>query len=108
MEIAPAAGGETRELLTKSGYSEKTGLAWTPDGRYLLFGKWNAEEKGTELWRIPAEGGEPQSLGLTMKKMECLSIHPDGRRIAFTGPGPTPGDEVWVMEDILAKFTASR
>ena len=59
-----------------------------------------------ELWRIPAEGGEPQNLGLTMKVYQPLSFHPDGRRIAFTGPGLSLGDEVWAMENFLP--TASK
>ena len=81
-------------------------LAWTPDGRHVLFAK--RRDEATELWRIPVEGGEPENLGMTMGRIEHLSIHPDGRRIAFTGPGPSPGAKVWVMEDFLPKSTASR
>ncbi len=104
-QIAPAAGGEAREVLSKAGFCEGTGLVWTPDGRYLLFGK--RKDGATELWRIPVEGGGPQSLGLTMEKIEHLSIHPDGRRIAFTGPG-SGHNGVWVMENFLPESTASR
>ncbi|MFC1719372.1 hypothetical protein ACFL6S_37325, partial [Candidatus Poribacteria bacterium] len=111
IHIAPASGGETREVLTKSKFAESAGLTWTPDGRYLLFGKWSkwtAKEKIIELWRISVEGGKPQKLDLAIGKIEHLSIHPDGHRIAFTGPGQTPGAEVWLMENILPKSTASR
>jgi Tol biopolymer transport system component len=107
-QIAPSAGGETREVLAKSAFLETAGLVWTPDGRYLLFAKWNKEDKMVELRRTSVEGGEPQSLGLTMKKIEHLSIHPDGRRITFTGPGLKRGPEVWIMENILPTSTASR
>jgi Tol biopolymer transport system component len=108
LQIAPAAGGETREviMLTQAGLTAKTGLAWTPDGRHLLFGKW--KDEATELWRIPVEGGEPENLGLAMGRIEHLSIHPDGRRIAFTGPGLGRDAEIWAMENILPKSTASR
>jgi hypothetical protein len=68
---------------------------WTPDGRHLLFPR--LKDEAIELWRIPVQGGEPENLCLTMKKIEYLSIHPDGYRIAFTGRGPV----VWVMENIL-------
>ena len=108
IQIAPTAGGEIRDLLPKTGFSEKTGLVWTPDGRYLLFGKWNREDKKMELWRISVEGGKPENLELAMGKIEHLSIHPDGHRIAFTGPGLGRGPEVWVMENILSTSTASR
>ena len=108
IQIAPTAGGEIRELLPETEFSERTGLLWTPDGRYLIFGKWNEKDKKMELWRISVEGGEPENIGLAMGKIEHLSIHPDGHRIAFTGPGLGRGPEVWVMENILSKSTASR
>jgi hypothetical protein len=57
---------------------------------------------------LSIDGGEAQNLGLAMKKMDHLSVHPDGRRIVFTGPGPRPGNEVWAMENILPTSTASR
>ena len=54
------------------------------------------------------EGGEPQNLGLKMKPHIGVrpSFHPDGRRIAFTGPGTGHGGEVWAMENFLPGFTA--
>ena len=72
---------------------------WMPDGRYLLFTR--RKDEATELWRIPVEGGDLESLGLIMKKIERLSIHPDGCRIAFTAPGSGRGSEVWAMENFL-------
>ena len=44
-----------------------------------------------ELWRISTDGGEPEPLGLAMEGIRLLglSVHPDGRRIAFTA-GPSP------------------
>ena len=104
LQIAPSAGGETRELLAKA---ENTGYLWTPDGRYLLFSR-RKDEATEELWGIPVEGGKPQKLGLAMRRLGISSVHPDGRRIAFTGPGSGRGSELWVMENILPKSTASR
>ncbi len=66
------------------------------------------KDEATELWRISVEDGEPQDLGLTMKKIDDLSAHPDECRITFTGPGLGRDPEVWVMETILPKSTASR
>jgi Tol biopolymer transport system component len=109
--IAPSAGGETREVLrlpvaeTPRYPHRKSWLVWMPDGRHLLFPR--LKDEGIELWRISVEGGEAQNLGLTMKKIRDLSVHPDGSRIAFTGPGPRSGAEVWVMENILSTTTAS-
>ena len=80
--------------------------AWTRDGRYVLFVMGNRGQPGpTELWRVPAEGGEPQKL-LEMNGLSDISVHPDGRRIAFTG-GSTQM-EVWAMENFLPGFTAGK
>ncbi len=111
LQIAPSSGGHARETarLRKEETAGGWGLTWTPDGRHLLFlGK--RENELCELQRIPVEGGEPQNLGLKIKWHLGVhpSFHPDGRRIAFTGPGPRPGREVWVMENFLPGFTAAR
>ena len=54
-----------------------------------------------ELWRIPADGGQPQEVGLAMDRLRHLRVHPDGRRIAFTAGRQT--GEMWVMENFLPK-----
>jgi Tol biopolymer transport system component len=93
LKALPVAGGEPRELLRIKDPERITTIAWMPDGRHLLFGK------GDEMWRIPVAGGEPQRLGLAMDRLRGLSVHPDGRRIAFTSGAPEI--EVWVMENLL-------
>jgi Tol biopolymer transport system component len=83
-----------------------TGLSWTPDGRYILFEMRNLGHlEPTELWRVPAEGGEAQKL-LEMDGLTDISVHPDGQHIAFT-VGSTQF-EVWAMESFLPTSTASR
>jgi len=57
------------------------------------------EEQKLELWRIPAEGGEAQNLGLSMDRLVITSINPDGKHIAYMS-GSYSG-EVWVMENFL-------
>ena len=64
-------------------------MAWTPDSRHVLFVKFKQGESDmlSELWRISAEGGQPErvdefpsALGY---QVEHLRVHPDGRQIAF-------------------------
>jgi len=101
--VLPAAGGESREVLRlKQG--SLSGVAWTRDGGHLLFSR--AGKGKPELWRIPAQGGEPKSLGLAANENARISFHPDGRRIAFTA-GET-NTEVWVMENFLPGPRATR
>jgi Tol biopolymer transport system component len=108
--IMPAAGGETRELLRVGGEKEVPfwgSLWWTPDGRYISFLKGVQgeaqipyEDRKWQLWRVAAEGGEPQRLGLTIgRQMGGLKPHPDGRRLATTDLKVNL--EIWVMENFL-------
>jgi len=108
IQIAPSSGGVAREVfrLRKEEARWGCGPTWMPDGRYLLFTR--RKDEATEFWRIPVEGGDPESLGLIMKKIERLSIHPDGRRIAFTAPSSGRGAEVWAMENFLPGSTADK
>lgn len=52
-----------------------------------------------ELWAIPADSGEPRSLGLKMKGLREVRVHPDGHRVAFTSGAPSW--EVRVLENFL-------
>ena len=100
--VLPTAGGEPRELL-RSQEPEGISLpAWTPDSRHIMYARTVYGEKPTfELWRISADGGRPQKLGLVMEGLEPygLSVHPDGKRIAFTAG--TEREEVWVLKGFL-------
>jgi len=102
--VMPASGGEARELVRIDGEKEVPFWGcpwWTPDGRYISFmkgGKGVAHQ--WHLWRVAAEGGEPQRLGLTVgRQMGGLRPHPDGRRLATTDFKVNL--EVWVMENFL-------
>ena len=109
--IMPAAGGEARELLRIDGDKEVPFWGapwWTPDGRYISFLKGVKgeaqipyEARKWQLWRVAAEGGEPQKLGLTVvgRLLAGPRLHPDGRRLAISSFKPNL--EVWVMENFL-------
>ena len=112
LQTAPSFGGDTREIarLRKEEAYWGWGLTWTPDGRHLLFlGSPKDEANGLyEICRVPVKGGEPENLGLTMRLYAGLSFHPDGNRIAYTGPGPRPGAEIWAIENFLPGLAASK
>jgi len=100
--VLPTAGGEPRELLRAQEPEMISVPAWMPDSRHIIYARSVAGEKRKfELWRISAEGGEPQKLGLVMEGLEPygLSVHPDGERIAFTAG--TEREEVWVLKNFL-------
>jgi len=100
LKIMPAEGGEPREVLRLEGEGISA-FAWTSDGRWLYFAKMKFNEPKSELWRVSVEGGKPQKLGLEMEQLNYLSIHPDGRQIAFYAGNESA--EIWVMENFLPK-----
>lgn len=107
--VLSTAGGEPRELLRAQAPEGISVPAWTPDSRHIIYARSVVGEKRKfELWRISAEGGEPQKLGLVMEGLEPfgLSVHPDGKRIAFTAG--TEREEVWVLKDFLPPLGADK
>ena len=113
LKLMPATGGDTRDLLTFPGREipDSVALEWTPDGRFLLFAKSAGEvlpsseeqsQRTLELWRVSTQDGAALQVGPAMDRLRSISIHPDGRRIAFTA-GKGFGAEIWVLENFLPK-----
>jgi Tol biopolymer transport system component len=106
--VLPVDGGTPRRLVTvtEPDAFALDGVAWTPDGRYLLFVKRSLKGRPHSVWRIPAAGGVPQPLDLPMDGLNVgLRIHPDGRRVAFTSGEPR--GEIWVLENLLGRAAIS-
>jgi len=107
VQVMPISGGRPRELLRYDwgGTSYVGHIEWTADGKYILFQKLHYTKDQPDyytLWRIAAEGGEPQELDLVMASFGHLSAHPDGQQLAFNSMGFTRKfPSVWVMENIL-------
>ena len=108
--VVPTTGGEGRVLLLakRIGYrlDRKAGPVWTSNGRYLIFGRGPFDDM--ELWRISSEGGEPQKLEVASRSIHGLTVHPDGRRIAFTGGSSRGTIDVWVMENFLPPLARAK
>ena len=96
--ILPISGGEPVEFYN---YQEFSGirivLTWTPDGKYLLIPR--KLNRGSVMWRISPDGGEPEKLWQSDKEYASLSIHPDGQQIVFSTFEQVI--EIWVMENFL-------
>lgn len=102
--MAPTSGGEPRQVVRiDDGLGVR--LAWTPDGRALLFTR-KGPEKKRELWRVSAQKGEPERLGLVMNEMQDIAVHRDGKRIAIGVMQYEP--EIWVMENFLPTLRVAK
>jgi dipeptidyl aminopeptidase/acylaminoacyl peptidase len=58
-------------------------LAWTKDGRGILFATTNGS-LDWQIMRIGVDGGKPEYMGLTVKALNAFDLSPDGSRIAFS------------------------
>ena len=56
--------------------------------------------QSSEIWRIPAQGGTPLKLDLSVPKMASFALHPDNRHFAFS-VNEGSKSELWVMENFL-------
>jgi len=102
--LISATGGEPHELVSEApGRSAWDTLAWSPDGKYVYFGRQLQELQGAiKLYRVPVAGGAPEDLNFEIG--EELHFRPDGRRLAFTrleGEAHRLRGEIWVMENVL-------
>jgi Tol biopolymer transport system component len=103
VKVVSSEGGEPRELFSSPwpGYIPgNRGLEFTPDGRYLLVARGSMTTEIGELLRIPAQGGEPQAVGLTATSLTSASVRPDGKQLAYHARSEA-SKEIWVMENFL-------
>jgi hypothetical protein len=75
----------------------------------LIYAPSTTGQRRFELWRVSATGGEAENLGVAMEGLlpYGLSVHPDGRRIAFTAGTPVRW-EVWALENLLPPLKAAK
>jgi Tol biopolymer transport system component len=104
LKAIPLPGGPPREIFKPKASASgiRASSFWSPDGKRIFFfmDASKGKDKRSELWSVPAEGGEPQSLGLSINmNPTSVSLHPDGRRLVFSISQPSA--EVWVMENFL-------
>jgi Tol biopolymer transport system component len=95
----PTSGGEPHEVVRMEESIAREGLAWTADGKFLLFAQAQGPERN-ELFRVPAAGGVPESTGLAARGLSLISPHPDGTHLAYT-VGQYFRVDIWALEHFL-------
>jgi hypothetical protein len=96
-------GGEPKVLI--HGLAKYYFLEWTRDGRYIIA---RAQPSGMQtdeisrIWKIPAQGGAPLKLDLSVPNMLFFALHPDNKHFVYSVGGETKS-ELWVMENFLPK-----
>ena len=95
----PVEGGKEIELCTPQEGNYFAMAAWSPDGKSIFF---SDGSEGTNLWRIPADGGIPEKVWHSKNRIEFTSIHPDGKQMAFSIRERT--SEIRVIENLLQEL----
>jgi Tol biopolymer transport system component len=106
--VMPSAGGAPREIYSigPSGDGPLFNvLEWTPDGKHLIFAR--GQSSGTQLWKLPAEGGQPERFtALPISSVVNVRFNVDGRQISFNaGGGKT---DIWEMDGFLPAISAKK
>jgi Tol biopolymer transport system component len=79
--IIPVAGGEPRRLTFDN--TQVKSLAWTSDGREVVFTSWRGGSM-SNLWRISAAGGRPEVVAGVGQRVFSPSISRQGDTLAYT------------------------
>lgn len=68
-----------RALQITSNRAHDTSPLWTPDGKEIIFS--SNREKGTNLFKVSAEGGTPEQLTFLPRREKPLTVTSDGKII---------------------------
>ena len=99
-------GGVPQRIATLPFATPGTGLAWTPDGRYVLMADYDRTGKRSGVRRVSVADGTFVSSGVALDGMlNGLSMSPDGRQLAVEGG--VAKTESWVLENFLPKPAAA-
>jgi Tol biopolymer transport system component len=99
--ILSADGGPLERIAALDENDNIYSIDWMPDGESILYIKGSAlTPEQRELWQVSVDDKSPKKIG-DFEGMSRLSVHPDGRQIAFSALKRQT--EIWVMENFLPK-----
>jgi dipeptidyl aminopeptidase/acylaminoacyl peptidase len=95
-----SSNGGFPHQLTLSGSQAVREIAWSPDGSMLAFTADNDGDEFTKVYRIPARGGQPESIATQPQVQYGLQgWSPDGRYMAYAGNDRTPTDQDVILRE---------
>jgi Tol biopolymer transport system component len=102
--LVPFAGGEPRRLTFEERWLE--GLAWTADGRELVFSS-GGPFRSSSLWRVSASGGKPERLSIGGDNAAQPAISHGTNRLAYVQRSADANIWQVVMPRSAKKVTSS-
>lgn len=101
LKVRAVNGSETKELVRMAPRENVISLAWTPDGKRLVYTK-KRPGKENEVWVAAVDSGQSVQLQSSLPRLRDVAVHPDGRQLAFLA-GSSGGQDLWVMEGLMPK-----
>ncbi len=91
LHVVSVRSGESRPFVT--GEVSVTSPRWSPNGSHIAFRMKRGEKSKTQVWTIPADGGE--AVQVTDSKSSVLSFrwHPGGTSLAYVATTPPTARE---------------
>jgi Tol biopolymer transport system component len=110
LSIIPSSGGSPQVVHRFDQQTNISNPEWMSDGKTIIVSvRSSAEASGSILYRVPAEGGEPQKIMLQPELWDRPTIHPDGQRIAFGCiANHDIKADIWVLQDFLPEFVPTK
>ncbi len=107
INLVSTDGGPSRDIYRTGENEGMGGLAWTPDGRHIVFRKMvhppdsSNRLPPSEFWRVTADGSRAERMEMKVQSGRGpFSLSPDGRRLAIAvGESKI---ELWALENLTA------
>ena len=108
--VAPIGGGSPRAVLrVADGEALSSFWSWLPDSRGALLVRTDIRGKDA-LWHVPLEG-TPRRFEIDLSQWAHdghFHVQPGGRHLAFLANAGDPGAEIWALENVLPKLSATK
>lgn len=83
------AGGEPRQL-SQTPFASEWLPRWSPDGKWLAFLSDRGSDETTQIWLMPADGGEARQLSSVNAGVKDFAWAPDSARIVLVADDAAP------------------
>jgi len=90
-------GSNYRELISPVSLGRPV---WSHDGRWIYFGQPQQSSTAERILRIPSEGGQLESTGISIDDLRGFDVNSEGTKIAYSGGSKTL--EVWAIDNVLS------
>jgi Tol biopolymer transport system component len=99
LKVVSLEGGSPRRVGETFIARTHSPVAWSADGRSIFAVSAAPTGNLNTIWRLPVDGGAPDSIGVTAETITEMRLDATGRRLLFIAGNPV--GELWVMEHIL-------